>query len=148
MEKIDTTFIDKFKLNELTIKNVGNWIISLRPQQPTIGSIILTLNRKCETLSEITEDESRQLSTVFSEIEKIYKSTFKPDKINYLALMMFDNQVHFHVIPRYGKTVFFDNQEFVDNKWPGPPSLESIEIDSVKIFKILELFKSCASNAK
>lgn len=148
MNNLDISFINKFKLNELAIKNVGNWIISLRPQQPTMGSILLTLNRKCELLSSITEDEGRELSKAFSEIDRIYKLTFKPDKINYLALMMVDNQVHFHVIPRYSEKMLFDNKEFVDEKWPGPPTLESINLDPVQILKILELFKSIDSEHK
>jgi diadenosine tetraphosphate (Ap4A) HIT family hydrolase len=146
MREIDKSFVNKFKLNELTIKNVGSWIISLRPQQPTLGSLILTLNRKCELLSQITENEGMQLSNSFTEIEKMYKSTFKPDKINYLALMMIDNQVHFHVIPRYGKKILFDNQEFEDHKWPVPPSLESINLENTQLLKLLEFFKGCDLN--
>lgn len=142
MKDLDLSFINKFKINELSIKNIGNWIISLRPQQPTIGSMLLTLNRKCELLSGITEDEGRELSKAFYEIERIYKLTFNPDKINYLALMMVDNQVHFHVIPRYSKKIIFYNKEFVDFNWPGPPALESLSVDSIQILKILEKFKN------
>lgn len=148
MEKIDNSFVDKFKLNELTIKNVGSWIISLRPHQPTIGSLILTLNRQCESLAQITGEEGRQLSVAFFEIEKLFKLTFKPDKVNYLALMMIDNQVHFHVIPRYSKIVLFDNQGFDDKKWPGPPTLEPINLGYEQLLEILDYFKNCDSSPK
>ena len=33
-------------------------------------------------------------------------------KINYLAYMMIDNHVHFHVIPRYSKIKKFNEIEF------------------------------------
>lgn len=148
VDKIENAFVEKFKLNELIIKNVGSWIISLRPQQPTIGSLILTLNRKCESLAQITEEEGRQLSNAFTEIERLLNLAFKPDKINYLALMMIDNQVHFHVVPRYNRSILFENQEFEDNKWPGPPTLETINLGPEQLLKILELFKSCDSNSK
>ena len=142
MEKIDNTFVEKFNLKELTIKNTGSWIISLRPQQPTLGSLILTLNRKCESLSQITEIEGRELSIAFKDIGKILKSTFNPDKINYLALMMIDSQVHFHVIPRYANKVLLDDNEYKDTNWPGPPSLEPIELSPKQILSILILLKN------
>lgn len=142
MENVDKSFADKFRLEELTIRNTESWIISLRPQQPTLGSLVLSLKRKCETFSQINEEESRDLHIAFKEIDKILASTFKPEKINYLALMMVDNQVHFHVIPRYSKPIFFKNGEFVDNKWPGPPSLENIEMDSIQFSTLLEALRS------
>lgn len=142
MESIDIQFVEKFRLNELTIKNTGSWIISLRPQQPTLGSLILTLNRKCESLSQITIDEGRDLSIAFLAIEKMLNATFKPDKINYLALMMVDNQVHFHVIPRYCKKVIFEDKDYTDSSWPGIPSLEAIELSSAQFWNILQLLKS------
>lgn len=140
---LDETFTKKFRLKELTIKNTGSWIISLRPQQPTLGSLILTLNRKCESLSQITEIEARELSIAFKDIGKILKSTFNPDKINYLALMMIDNQVHFHVIPRYSNKVLINDNEYKDTNWPGPPSLEPIDLSATQILSILILLKDC-----
>jgi diadenosine tetraphosphate (Ap4A) HIT family hydrolase len=38
-------------------------------------------------------------------------------------LMMVDKDVHFHVLPRYAHTCIFDQMEFDDPGWPGPPDL-------------------------
>ena len=109
MINLSSEFISKFRLLDFEIKKVGSWIISLRPQQPTLGACVITLNRECEKLSSLTEKEGLELSLTFKEVERILAATFKPDKINYLALMMVDNQVHFHVIPRYEKKRSFED---------------------------------------
>lgn len=141
MGKLNESFIEKFKLEQLLIFRVGSWIISLRPQQPTIGSMVLTLDRSCEHLGELSEDEAKDLGTAYHEIEKLLDKTFKPDRINYLALMMVDNQVHFHVIPRYGKAVEINGMEYQDKNWPGPPSLDPLEIESSTLDAILDSLK-------
>ena len=142
MLNVDESFSKKFRLEEFALKTVGgSWIISLRPQQITLGSLVLTLNRKCPKLSLITENEAKGLGLAFETIESMLANTFKPDKLNYLSLMMLDEQVHFHVIPRYEQKVFFDGSKFVDTDWPKPPSLSPINFDDNKLYKLLDLFK-------
>ena len=111
-------FNKKFRVQELLIAQAGAWNISLRPQQPTIGSLILSLSRKCAAFSELTEQEAIDLGKAFKLIEGMLKNTFNPQKINYLALMMVDNQVHYHVLPRYKGPVSVDDQEYHDKCWP------------------------------
>src|SRR5690554_1758089 len=136
-------FKRKFKINQLLIKELGGWVISLRPQQVTIGSLVISLKRKCEFLHEITPEESEELSLVFKLIEKIYTLTFKPEKVNYLALVMVDNQVHFHVIPRYNNSVQFENVIYNDKDYPKPPNvLDSVEFSEQKLLTLKELIIS------
>lgn len=116
-------FMKKFKIEELLLAKVGAWNVSLRPEQVTLGSIILSLDRPCPTLAGITSKEGEELSEAFEVIEQLFRNTFKPNKLNYLALMMVDHQVHFHVIPRYESSVLFENVEFQDVSWPAPPNL-------------------------
>ena len=49
--------------------------------------------------------------------------TFDFQKINYLALMMVDPHVHFHVIPRYSSSREFGGATCLDAAWPKPPDL-------------------------
>src|SRR5690554_7574738 len=55
------------------------------------------------------------------------KNTFNPPKINYLALMMVDNQVHYHVLPRYEGVVKINNTEYKDHCWPVAHDLKPLE---------------------
>lgn len=116
-------FKKKFQIDALLIKKVGSWNISLRPKQVTIGSLVLSLDRKCPEMSDLTPEETKELSEAFKTINKIFSSSFNPNKLNYLALMMVDAQVHFHVIPRYENAVRFNEREYRDSDWPKPPDL-------------------------
>lgn len=120
-------FNKKFCVQELLIAQVGTWNISLRPQQPTIGSLILSLGRKCIAFSELTEQEAIDLGKAFKRIESILKNKFKPQQVNYLALMMVDNQVHYHVLPRYEGVVKINNTEYKDHCWPVAHDLIPLE---------------------
>lgn len=136
-------FKEKFKIEELEILQNGSWIVSLRPFQVTLGSLIVSLDRPCTDLGDITEEESLHLGQVFSSIKELFSSSFKPDKINYLALMMVDSHVHFHVIPRYKSTITFNNGEYQDVDWPKPPNLlESIDLSNAELKKIWSYLKA------
>lgn len=135
-------FKKKFQINQLMIKQIGNWTISLRPHQVTLASLVLSLNRSCETFGGISREESADLSEVFRFIEQILSKTFSPDKINYLALMMVDSQVHYHVIPRYKNHISFEDEMYVDSDWPMPPDLsKTINISKETIEKLTLFLK-------
>ena len=136
-------FVEKFRLKELKIKEIGTWCISLRPEQITIGSLLLSLNRDCDKLSLLTKVETKDLGVAFKTIDSLLINTFKPDKINYLALMMIDSQVHFHIIPRYQKDRYFSGLKFTDEAWPYPPTLQALEIDILVLYNILGFFREC-----
>lgn len=135
-------FNKKFKIDELLITQVGNWKISLRPKQPTIGSLVLSLARPCPAFSDLTEDEAKDLGKAFKIIEKLYLSTFKPQKINYLALMMVDEQVHYHVLPRYKHNVEFDGKQYEDACWPVAHDLKSKDLPESALSQIHSYMKS------
>ena len=132
------SFKKKFKVENLIIGSVGNWVLSLREQQPTVGALILSLGRPCDSLSKISEKEGVDLTYMFRLIEDIYDSTYKPQKINYLGLMMIDEHVHFHVIPRYSEGVVINDNLYRDNFWPGPPLLKELEIKTCDFNVIYE----------
>lgn len=113
-------FQRKFRLNDLTIHNYQYWVLSLRPQQLTLGSMVLSLKRPCTSLADLTADESQELGSIFHDVEQCQTALFAFDKINYLALMMVDNQVHMHILPRYQQSRDFAGIRFIDEHWPGP----------------------------
>lgn len=127
-------FIKKFQIEDLMIGQVGSWVISIRPKQINVGSLVISLSRDCPHLGEMTTEEGKDLALTFEKVENLLNESFNPDQINYLALMMVDNQVHFHVIPRYQRPVSFANNSYNDNNWPKPPVLsETIDVDLEKL---------------
>lgn len=138
-------FKEKFQIQKFQIQKTGSWIISLRPQQVTLGSLVLSLDRKCPHLGQITEKEGAELSQAFKFIERLLQKTFNPKKINYLALMMLDHQVHFHITPRYENKVEFDGQIYRDKDWPKPPNvLKPLELSENNLISLHTYFKKNA----
>jgi|SRR5690606_6430734 diadenosine tetraphosphate (Ap4A) HIT family hydrolase len=132
-------FKQKFDIDNLTIKRVGPWVISLRPVQVTISSLILSLDRECYDIGDLTDSESQELGRAFKTIKEIYANTFSPDKVNYLLLMMVDKQVHFHVIPRYERDVIFMDRRFRDEHWPKPANvLSTLDFDNQLLIQLKE----------
>lgn len=127
----------KFKYPETLLKEYQHWVVLLRPNQPTIGSLILACKSKAESMSELSILAFNELSAVTKEIEYGLKRAFQYDKINYMALMMVDKQVHFHVIPRYAEDRSFEDMVFTDKGWPALPQLTETAELSEDEFEIL-----------
>lgn len=123
--------IIKFKYPKYLILEYKYWVVLLRPEQVTIGSLVLACKSNVQALSLIPLDAFKELKKVTNDIEITLKNLFNYDKINYLALMMVDIEVHYHVIPRYSRAVKFNGVEYIDQNWPGPPNLlNSLEISN------------------
>lgn len=118
-----TEFAEKFRLEELTVLRTEHWTWSVRPVQTTVGAGILSLNRFATALGDLSEAEWADLARVTPAVERHLAAFSAPDKMNYLALMMIDAHVHFHVIPRYAQARSLVGHEWVDGAWPGPPGL-------------------------
>lgn len=122
-------FNSKFRIDEFTIYKSKFWTWSVRPKQVTLGSGVLSLNRKCEQFNQITEEESADLQNIVKVIEETAKKTFNYDIMNYLMLMMDDSYVHFHVFPRYSESSKLFGFEWIDTSWPVAIQLKNLELD-------------------
>lgn len=135
-------FYKKFNINEFHIYESEFWVWSVRPSQVTIGSGVLSLKRECSTFSEVTEEEFSDLKNIIEVIENTLKKTFNYDIMNYLMLMMVDNHVHYHVIPRYKKTINFSDTIWKDSNWPGIPELNNVATDTTIVLEIRDAIKA------
>jgi diadenosine tetraphosphate (Ap4A) HIT family hydrolase len=115
----------KFGYPQTLIKEFKKCVIVLRPQQVTLGSLILICQDDAKAFSDISPEAFSELPQVIKEIESSLSKAFSYKKINYLMLMMVDPDVHFHVIPRYEETKSFSQHDFFDHGWPGTPDLKN-----------------------
>ena len=106
--KVNSTVL-KFDFPRSLLKEYDNWLILLRPDQVTLGALIIAHKEDLDSFSKINPSSYLELKDVFFDVERLLKNTFKYKKINYLALMMIDKYVHFHVIPRYDKKIKFNS---------------------------------------
>lgn len=118
--------LEKFGYPDTMIREYHHWVVLLRQKQVTLGSLIILCREEAQAFSLISSGAQAELPLVVREVEHHLSSLFHYDKINYLMLMMVDPEVHWHVIPRYGKTQQFAGMEFVDHNWPKPPDLNQV----------------------
>jgi diadenosine tetraphosphate (Ap4A) HIT family hydrolase len=129
--------IERFGYPSTLLTESASWVVLLRPQQVTLGSMVLACKLESTRFSELPADCFAELSVMTAAIEGALKKTFSYDKINYLALMMVDKHVHFHVLPRYETKREFFGVEFVDKSWPKPPDLGQVVNLTEEAFKEL-----------
>jgi diadenosine tetraphosphate (Ap4A) HIT family hydrolase len=113
----------KFGYPETLVRDYVHWTVLLRPQQATLGALVLVCKDEARAFAEISTAAFGELQRVTGEIETGL-TAFRPyQKINYLMLMMVDPDVHFHVLPRYAETQSFEGVSYPDRGWPAVPDL-------------------------
>ena len=115
--------IEKFGYPQNLMAEGEHWVVLLRPAQITAGSLVLACKANATRLSQVPSAAYAELASTTGQIERALGRCFAYDKINYLALMMVDREVHFHVLPRYAGPRSAAGVTFTDHDWPGPPDI-------------------------
>ena len=119
----------RFGYPETLIREYEHWLVLLREPQPTLGSLILCAKADVTEFSALPGEAFAEMGAVVADIERVLKTAFAYDKINYLMLMMVDPNVHFHVIPRYAEPRSACGLSIADAGWPALPKLaEALEL--------------------
>ena len=111
-----------------------HWLVLLRPDQPTLGSLVLASKSESGAFAELEAAAFAELKQVIVAIEAVLKGAIDYQKINYLMLMMVDPHVHFHVIPRYDGERQACGVRVADKGWPKAPALgEAVSLEPGEI---------------
>lgn len=113
----------KFGFPETLIADYQHWLVLARPQQSTLGAVVLVCRDAARSFSQISVAAFTEMAQVTRDLEAALKTAFQPDKLNYVMLMMVDPDVHFHVLPRYEQVRQFAGVDFRDGYWPKPVDL-------------------------
>lgn len=113
----------KFGHPATLVAETAHWCVLVRPQQATLGALILVCKEPARAFSDISAAAHAELKPLVERIERCLKGAFAYDKINWLMLMMVDPDVHFHVLPRYAAPRAFGGFAFADPGWPAAPAL-------------------------
>lgn len=113
--------IQKFGYPGTLLGDYKHWVVLLRPEQVTLGALVMACKGEVERVSDVGADAFAELATVTSDIETTLAKLFHYDKINYVLYMMVDKHVHWHVVPRYAKDQSACGVTFHDSGWPKLP---------------------------
>ena len=117
-----------FGYPDTVLREFDHWVVMLRPEQITVGTLVLVAKSEAASLGALTREEWAEFANVSSYAENLLRSVFGAEKFNYLALMMKDPNVHFHLVPRYSGTVAIGGEHFTDSDWPLKTELKPLEI--------------------
>jgi diadenosine tetraphosphate (Ap4A) HIT family hydrolase len=115
--------ITRFGYPESLLHEYRSWVVLLRSVQPTLGSLVLACTEDATSLGMVSSAAYAELATATADLEHALGMVFSYQKINYLALMMVDPHVHFHVLPRYAQEKAFEGATYRDAAFPKPPDL-------------------------
>src|SRR3954452_13756090 len=117
--------MEKFGYPATLLRELEHWVILLRPQQVTLGSLVLAAKGEATAYSALPPEAFAEQGAAAALIERGLAAFVDYEKINYLMLMMVDPNPHFHVIPRYSQPRRWDGIDFPDAGWPKAPQLGS-----------------------
>ncbi|PTD17921.1 HIT family protein [Sphingomonas fennica] len=124
------------------VADYRHWVVLLRPDQPTLGSLVLAARGEAKAFGSLPAAAYAELGTVSADIEAALKRAVTYEKINYLMLMMVDPHVHYHVIPRYAGTRSAEGLTIADAGWPKAPALgEAVSLDARQTAKLAAFLK-------
>ncbi len=133
----------KFNYPNTLLREYTHWAVLLRPQQVTVGSLVLVCRAEVTSMAGVSAEAFAELQTVTTALEEALKRVFAFDKINYLLLMMVDKHVHFHVIPRYATPRPVGDVEFSDRAWPKPPDVtQALELTEQQFTELFQLLRT------
>jgi len=122
-------FREKFRCDELELWRGNGWCLSVRPEQLTYGSMVLSVLTDRTRFSDIDGADAIGFLAGLQQAERLAIEVFGASKVNYLALMMVDPVVHFHIFPRYNAPVNKHGFEWTDNDFPKPISVQPAPTD-------------------
>ena len=134
----DTTMNDtirRFGYPATLIAAYRHWLVLLRPEQPTLGSLVVAAIGEETAFSDLPAEAFAELRTVVGHVESVLRAAVGYEKINYLMLMMVDPHVHWHVLPRYEGEREAAGIAIADLGWPKAPQLAgalALEPDQVE----------------
>ena len=134
--------IIKFGYPDNLLGEFDYWVVLLRPVQVTAGSLVLACRESATSFSAISAEAGAELPAASGRLEAALARSFNFEKVNYLALMMVDKHVHYHVLPRYSAPRTVAGVTFTDTCWPGPPDIKlATEMNDEQFNELRELVR-------
>lgn len=129
-------------MDDLLIYKSLYWSWFLLPNQVTLGSSYLILNRKCSLLTDLTEDECDDLTHISGLIQNVLKKVFNCNNISIFSLNNYQYNFGFYFIPRYLESFNMFDLEWKDLDNSLIPNFNLLSSKNIKMNKIIEFIKT------
>lgn len=116
-------FRETFHLDELTLHTSSGWVLSVRPQQITLGSMVVSHQGGALDFGSLGPGDGDGFVEVVALAERAATGLYGAVRLNVICLMMRDPVVHFHILPRYAHPVERHGRHWVDSDWPSAPTV-------------------------
>ena len=134
-------FAGRFNRPDLVIKEFKYWVVIIREKVVTLGSSIFILKSGKPFLKDVSKDEMAEFSEVCKWFEEVTTNLYGAVKWNYLAMMMKDEFVHFHAIPRYADNISKYDIVWEDKDYPKGTKMDNVEVDNNILLEVLKDMK-------
>lgn len=131
--------LEKYNYPKSLVHEYQHWAVLIRPWQLTLGCLVLVEKSDATAVGQLSEEALLEYGHACREIESALATCFQNDKLNYVALMMADHNVHFHAIPRYASARDFQGTQFLDTGWPKPPDMTFNQSPEPEVLEALRL---------
>lgn len=136
--------IAKFGHPATCIAEYLHWVVLVRPQAVTLGSLVIAARSEATAFGELHPAAFTELAAVIGQVEHALFAFTAYEKLNYMMLMMVDPHVHFHVFPRYEGIRSFEGDVFPDAGWPNIPVLaDARTLNPAMIATTVEALREC-----
>ena len=108
---------------DIEIIETTKWRVVLDPNQRTLGKSFVTLLEHKSSLSELNQEDWDDFAKLTKHLESAISKSYKPNHFNWSCLMniaAINNQpthVHWHIQPRYNRSITINNEIFHDTQW-------------------------------
>ena len=126
------------------------WTVFLSFDQNYLGRCFIPLKRHCESLSDLSENEWKDFSLLVKKLEKAIKKAFNASMFNWTCLMndaykkkISKPHVHWHLKPRYDKSVEFAGEKFEDPDFGHHYNRNRRKVSKEVETKIFERIREC-----
>jgi diadenosine tetraphosphate (Ap4A) HIT family hydrolase len=102
---------------EAEVEARTTWTIAIGDNQQQLGSVVILLNRPCDSVADLTAAEWMDLHTHLQRVHRALDALLRPDRYDHGFHMSGSHQVYMQVIPRYRTSRTWQGETFEDTRW-------------------------------
>jgi diadenosine tetraphosphate (Ap4A) HIT family hydrolase len=126
---------------EAEVEARTSWTLAVGSDQQRLGSVVILLNRPCESVAELTAAEWMDLHTHLQRIHRALDQLLSPDTYDHAFHMSRSHQVYMEVVPRYTTPRHWLGETFEDRGVAGPEPADERSLESTALRELRDAIR-------